>query len=384
MIVSLLDGTNQVTNIDLGLAERATDSGWQPLHQRFGKLVGAIGLSPDDGKLHLYDIKQDKTAEELTIPSSPCTDDAKCGTESRLVWAEPLGGDDYLAFWVVNIAPEPGIEQVIYSAKVTAKRAGMTGGMGNAFEIAHPEAYPAGEIDIACIKAAGLCGLDIGKCWDRIAASYPLVRSGPIQKFLDAVATGDCIAIKTLYDPDELLLGCTNGQCVGNSIATNCSIGFVEDCDLHGTQCMTLPGGFKGCGTSGIAVSCNTCSGTTAIRCINGGVIEEDCAVEYGLDCVSGMCTDTSTPRCENNIAYGGGGVGNRMDCSLENLTCAMRNGAYGCLPPKDQAPGCYFDSQCVGSILGFCLPGSGIKWVDCKAIGFSSCVQLNDRAMCQ
>lgn len=162
----------------------------------------------------------------------------------------------------------------------------------------------------------------------------------------------DCIVLDSCSEPDPIdggnyAVGCDGDNfyyCAGG-------VGFGQDCQEAGAECVITDDGRAGCYYS--VTSCTTDS----VSCANGDVVQ-----------------------CSGGARY-------EFKCSRVGLECAIdqENGlSYSyCL-----APGCTVDDwlgceeRCSGSKLTFCYGGAPVT-VDCKDYGFDTCKTIEPYAIC-
>ncbi|MCC6624785.1 MAG: hypothetical protein IT385_26280 [Deltaproteobacteria bacterium] len=372
-----------------------------PVHPRFGTW---LELRTTDGALRYVDVLADGTAVELALPDEgPCEN----ACPHSLRWLEPLGDDEYMAFWVV-VDESAATHELVVSQRIraTTRPVGDEGPVdpGESPVPKYPSAVPAGPLEAACHA--------VYACWPRTRwdtclgywQSFP-ADAPAVQRFIGAVGSG-CEAIRQAWGAPATIGGdCNQGRCVGDVLLTKCTQGGLGgqvmdavDCGVLGTTCSTegMAAGTGACvdgSVAGSALECNTCTPAGgAVHCWAPGgnqfPIVEDCASQglgcagrFGqIWCVPETCTEESEPmRCEGDVvrACDGAGFVSEMDCGLYGVPCqTMPSGLdVGCdhtMVERDclvHALG----ATCAGDHLVFCA-GDDVKWIDCLALGMSGC----------
>ncbi len=238
----------------------------------------------------------------------------------------------------------------------------------------------------ACVSLTGCLGADgLNDCFTDILTSF-----APATVRCLAAARSDCAAVSTCLGATITAApACTPGtRCDGNNLVecvdgvqATTACGNVE---TTGPSCVTSTTGRGACGVTTCTTDSQTCNGSVLEVCqASQGILKErDCA-DFGLDCISGVCTSPggggactqTTVHCNGTaIEDCTNGVTALLDCPsrVPGSTCyANATDAYcgfgdECFPTKGA-------ETCNGTSITFCANGITTT-LDCTSFGFTRC----------
>lgn len=373
--VDIGPGTPLFTPDDAGF-DQARPSATPPMHRRWGDLVALReDLAEERTQVTLYRVAGTGFAA-TTLPTRPCPDGASCGfraldpvnvssfAPSLLVWALPMGDDDYLLFYVLDQRPDmQHVRNAIYVAREHLDR-GPGGSSGIERSCARAQTCTTDGIDaVSCARrwarveytAAEVAAFESAATCDALYAADPTLRTG-----------SPCAEDGESCDGD-VALSCLGGR-----------LGRVLDCGHVGGSCAIGGDGLAGCVQAECPAMAGSCDGSgRALACGSVGI--QDCAGS-GLECVVGAagpacvapdtdCTGISAgdPTCSGTISSRCQASGSLafLDCARVGLGCEASlnecEGGGAC----DEAS--YF-ARCEGTHLRYCLFGS-VRDVDCGTL---------------
>jgi hypothetical protein len=290
----------------------------------------------------------------------------------RLLWTEPVG-DRYLAFYMLNEAPENEPERISIYAGFERWDTGP--------------AVPGGRIERACALASTCLlpksNFDIGSC----VQTWMRASSAARDAFTRATT---CDAIAQLVPGTNVACPSDGLVCVGDAVVS-CSGGtgtVMESCAAKGGQCASQSGTTR-CTYPGVdcasSVTAKCDAMDRAVNCTDG---VQDCPAS-GMTCANGTCVGND-PACAtagvSTVCAGTRSVSCQpdgtsrtiLDCGTlgSGFTCDATNvcvGARDC--PSNGAP------RCDGSRLRYCLFESA-REVDCADFG-ARCDSFSGAARC-
>lgn len=334
------------------------------------------GLSPigDDSGGKLVRINRDATVDEVVLPLSPCVaPGTTCmdpknaqtfhGEVGDLLWAHPLGDDEYLLFYVHDLAP--GINQykplfTVSKERATYRRVAPREKPTGLGPSGAPNAKPASPIELLCLKQAACQGVNLNlfDCVGRYLTQHELIHTAYEPTMAQALAA-DCSSL--------LLRGNGGLDCAlrgGTPVERDGGAGNIYvDCDFG------VPSPPTACGTcvGNIARDCSGLGGMSqwAVNCAAAGATCSGGRCVSATACtVAGACVDDRGERC--------GAAGRAsVRCDLLSLQCDPASMGVAFRP-------CTFTGMlngapyCAGTYLLWEL--SGEKWADCAELGFSGC----------
>lgn len=343
--------------------------------------AGLVPLKDAAGAERFARINADGSADDVLLPLSPCTGGAaSCwdpqnsftfhGGIGDLHWAEPLGNDEYLMFYVHDVAP--GINQykpvfTVSKEKATYQRLTPLEKPASTGPAGYPDAKPAGLLEQWCLKrqACTAASFDFYNC---VGATY--LRLAPMQHpGLDAalaeVAAADC---------SNLL--------VQNPQAFACrAAGKTPVMKDNGQGQLFLECQYPAETTT---AACDSCVGQFAVSCSGSPATRavSDCAAQ-AKTCQAGACV-TPTPCQGDGLMHCAGNVGtvclsggeHRTRCDLLNMDCnaiAAVPAWSPCVGKGNWTPSQTNDPlRCDGDYLLWHLNGQ--KYANCVELGFSAC----------
>jgi hypothetical protein len=199
---------------------------------------GMVAVQKDDGTAQLVRVNRDGTVDAVNLPGSPCNagqyscfdpknSDIGRGDYGDLLWAEPLGNDEYLAVYIHDFAP--GINQVKQTLTTSIEKATYTP-LENAAPVedgpaGYPKSTKGGKLAAYCARKAA-CTAGVTNDWMYSCAGN-LMRSAAVG--LESAVTAGAAAPCT--DPiftqqgyfDCLLTGGT--PAVDNNLQLTCTGG---------------------------------------------------------------------------------------------------------------------------------------------------------------
>jgi hypothetical protein len=242
---------------------------------------GMVAVKKDDNTAQLVRVNRDGTVDAVNLPGSPCNAgqyscfdpfnaDIGRGDYGDLLWAEPLGNDEYLAVYVHDFAP--GINQVKQTLTTSIEKATYTR-LENVAPVADgpagfPKATKGGALAAYCARKAA-CTAPASSEWmyqcagtlmssnaagldAALAAAAAAPCTDPIftqQGYFDCMLTGGTPAVDA-----NLQLTCTGGApptpvaCTGATGAVTCDgdkaqtcingVASPTRCDLLGMACL--------------------------------------------------------------------------------------------------------------------------------------------------
>lgn len=313
--VTVDPSTKKAVIVDFGPGALHVAS-WYSAHDRFGGLVRV-----DDGAtLHFYDVTA-TGLDELIFPHTPCNSDDKCGSAHDVAWVQPLGNDDYLVFYDVNVHAGPdGAHWQLYQAQVHAHRqapsfAPLT--QSSPFP-AYPTASPATELERACWRGVG-CGLTYGF-------------AGTSTPYTGMVAT--CAA---------QYWGWSHGDDATTDPKYDAFVQAASCSEIQQAWTSAPPAGAPPAGT--YTKTCSTPNGQTC---------EGDLAIVCGAD----------------------GKVSEELVCARQNVGCDPTYGT--CYKKHDVACDSTTVQGCAGPYMLFCNSFGQLRYVDCTEAGFAGCTQVS------
>lgn len=344
--------------------------------------AGLVPITDDAGGSRLARINADGSADDVLLPLSPCTGDApSCwdpansltyhGDIGDLHWAEPLGDDEYLMFYVHDVAP--GINQykpvfTVSREKASARRLVPLEKPTSTGPNGYPDAKPLGPLELLCVKrlACTPASFDFYNC---VGGTY--LQQGPMQNpALDAalaeVAAADCSSLL-----------------VQNPQAFACrASGLTPVMVDNGQGQLFLECRFPAETTTAACDSCVeqlavTCSGSPATRQVT------NCAAQ-GKACQAGACV--APPACQGDgrlqcVGDVGtacvSGAERRVRCDLLNMACDAVTPVPAwspCIGKGNWTPSQTNDPlRCDGDYLMWHINGQ--KYANCVELGFSACM---------
>lgn len=317
--------------VDTGLLRTDEASSRRKRYPGVVPIVDADGSNP-----RLIGVRKDQTLERMFLPPSPCTGSrATCfdpdsaapnpASYGDMLWAEPIGNDDYLVVYVHDIAPGINQYKAIYTASIehatfapyTPPASHVDAGIdsGSPFS-ALPTANEGGLLGRYCARVIGCQQGAYGRWIYDCIGKY---MSKPSARLLPALLEADATT------------GCTDK--VKDYTWLDCKLD--QYCSHDGGVIVPDPPD-------------DTCSGTTELAC-DGGTTSQ---------CNAGHLTVSR--------------------CDLAGLTCdvsvPIRPGVpLGCVNPVDSSDSKGYDEPvCDGDYAIWYLAGP--KYVNCKELGLSTC----------
>lgn len=342
--------------------------------------AGLVPLRDAAGTSRLVRINADDTADEVLLPLSPCTGDAQTcfdpksaevfhGEVGDVQWVEPLGDDQYLVFFVHDLAP--GINQ--YKALFTVSKETATyrrvtplerpTGVGPA---GYPNAKPAGPIELVCLKQLACGGAPAGlqDCAGLYYRHFLMTQTN-LDGAVAEAAAADCSSL-LLSRPGAFACRARGGTPVLRDDGQGQSL---LECDF---------------GASVAGAACGTCVGDVAVACAsNPSRVEPiDCSAG-GATCQAGRCVPATACvggalyQCREGVGVICSAQGElRARCDLLNLGCdvaAQVPGWNPCVGTGIWRPTTTASSpRCEGEYLLWELNSE--KWANCVELGFSGC----------
>jgi hypothetical protein len=336
------------------------------------------GLMPigDDSGGKLVRINRDATVDEVVLPLSPCVEPGKScmdpknaqtfhGEVGDLEWAHPLGDDEYLLFYVHDVAP--GINQykpvfTVSKERATYRRVTPREKPAALGPPGAPNAKPATSLELLCLKQAACQGVNqnLFDCVGRYLTQHELIHTAYETTMAQALSA-DCSSL--------LLRGSGGLDCAlrgGSPVERDGGAGSLYvDCDF---------------GVPSLPTACGTCVGNIARDCSGLGGVSQwpvNCAAA-GATCSGGRCVSPSACSGDGTSTCSGdrgercwSGARASVRCDLLSLQCNPASMAVAFRP-------CTFTGMlntapyCAGAYLLWDL--SGEKWADCAQLGFSGC----------
>lgn len=332
------------------------------------------GLVPITGK-RLVRVNSDKTVDEAVFPTSPCEGErATCfdsnnsstwhGEVGDVLWAEPLGDDEYLVFYAHDRVF--GIDS--YQPTFTASKEKFTWRRVDAIEPpsvlgppGYPDAQEAGLLEKYCLLELS-CGAPSFDFYACLGNSRTTSLQPGFDAAMNEVAGATCTSpiLDDAYFDCKVRGGSYFPPDGGNDPFGICDFGV----NLTGAQC--------GSCTGDVLLTCpGFPSPAKAVNCAAGGTT-----------CASGGCRP-ATPCTEGSSACVGDvgvtcfqGQESRVRCDLLNMSCDRGQpvpawspciGKGNWQPSQTNQP-----LRCEGQWVMWHINGD--KWADCTALGFSGC----------
>lgn len=316
-------------------------------------------------------------AEEVNVPPWPC--DGPCAhfdpvhdvAYGSLVWLEPLAGDEWLAFWIVDAAGDGKHQERLYAERVRATRSPLRLGGTGAAPIDEPKvpipAHPGAAAPTGLLRACALvqqCGVgDLNNCLTSYATNA-VVGHGSRDRaraLLIAAAEGGCASLKSFWPKADCL-------------ASHCEAeGFT--CEAYG--CSGLPKiDPTFCDGRKVAYYC---AGTKRVGCDSAGgeTVLEDCA-DHDEVCSPGPPVACVLPGCSKTLSCEGDlSVSCQVHTHCEDF--AQRcDGEHSCVTRADIPTDalCHWGTSqpfCAGVHWVFCM-GNRLHYLDCVKEGFARC----------
>jgi hypothetical protein len=261
-----------------------------------------------------------------------------------------------------------------------------------------PDAKPAGALEQQCARAAACRAFSgLREC----QAYWSTVRHGPggadllYAAFL-AVPPTSCDFGAAFADRRQAADGgavpCVPG-CDGEWATFGCapwgSANLLPrmNCAAVGAQCLVDAAGRGTCGVRAMAAGeCDTCQGSLAVACLDQPVpsvldcaaLGGTCTVELGhATCAWGSCSAGGRYECQGDVSVACGAaparaVSEAWDCGRLTQPCTA---GVRCVTT---APSCAIGDglRCDDGLLAWCDGSSAVRFLDCRALGFSGCVQ--------
>lgn len=329
----------------------------------------------------LVRINRDATVDDVLLPLSPCTGTSSTcmdpknaqtfhGEVGDLLWAHPLGDDDYLLFYVHDLAP--GINQykpifTMSKEKATYRRVEPRAKPTGLGPPGYPNALPAGPIEELCIKLSSCQPLptNLYDCMGRYTTQHELVHTA-YEATMASVAGADCSNL-LLRGSGALDCALRGGTPVERDGGTN----LYVDCDY---------------GVPVAPTTCGVCDGHVVKDCSGlggGGMLPVRCSASPGASCQQGRCV-AATPCTGDGLTTCEGTQGVRcwmgmkanVRCDLLNMDCepsSMATALRPCKPRGSSGVTATGAPRCEGAYLVWDL--SGQKYADCTALGFGGCM---------
>jgi len=307
------------------------------------RYAGLVVLGDPAGRgSTLVRVKRDGTVDEVLLPRGPCSEDPtrSCfdpanpgishGEYGDALWIEPLGGDEFLVFWLHDRAP--GINQYQGVLTVSRERATYRPRTGlMPFEAfgppGHPNATRAGVIEEICVRRQTCTPAreDFHMCVNRLLQEN--ATTPRLQAALDAASAARCS--DPIYTEPGWL-----------------------DCLLRGGMPSNPDNG-----QGQRFFQCDPGPAITPTPCPAGRGLNPICVGDVGERCLAGNYTRT---RCDLM----------NMACDASSQTVAWRPCVARQLGPPVVSPD---QLRCDGRYLLWDI--NGTHWADCRALGFSQCV---------
>lgn len=365
--------------IALGPGEPEQTAGLS-LRERMGGFAQLSRRGRQGTRSTLVRMLADGTVEEVDVPpypcSGPCGDPLGEGSYGALHWLEPLGGEDFLAVWVVDRDARPTFRhEAVYAGLVRATYAPArldaegpdagvrdAGGEPSPFP-AYPDARRSSDLVRAC-QAVELCGLG---AFDRCLTTYGTntfvapARGEHRRDALIAALAGGCEGLRAALPPP----GCDDRCLTAGGICTEaggCDLGAPVDRGLCAGRAV---GSY--CAPDARVVGCNSAGAATVIANCPGAELSCVDATTNPMApmarCALLECSET--PVCEGSLA---------TSCTaLEHCEDRAQRCSEGrCV--SEGAAGCVWGSTppvCEGDYALHCL-GNHFHYQRCSDLGFA------------
>jgi hypothetical protein len=315
---------------------------------------------------------------EVNVPPWPC--DGPCAhfdtfyqqSYGSLVWLEPLGDGEWLAFWIIDLEGEGTHQEQLLVERVreTISPLRLDGPVADAGVdpgVSPIPAYPGAAAPTGLIKACALvqqCGLgELNSCITSYGSNM-IVGHGSRDRaraLLIAAAAGGCASLRDFWPKAD----CLASNCEANGF--DCTQGFCSGF-------AAIDAGF----CDGRAVSWY-CDGNRRVACDSAGgeTLAADCDV-LGEVCTGGPAATCVLPGCSTTPICDGelfSSCQAHMHCADRGQRCDPQ---YGCVAradiPTDARCRWGVDQPfCAGEYWMFCM-GDQLYYLSCPEAGFSAC----------
>lgn len=376
----------------LGAGEYFSDDGLHPTW------AGLVHLNSG----RLIDLSDPANPQEVLLPATPCADGESCGTASRLVRTVSLGSDDYLDFyWVDTFQGGTGTHPMLYATRDRAQRRAVTGAAPRPVVDgpipAYPAAQPVTPLDRQCMaleRCLAAPGGGSSLLWRDCLPKWLIMKHGSpeVAKFLAASPT-DCTALKAAAAVLNPLRAAGKSGCDGDILQAGVAPSI--DCTRYGSRCVVPEGDLVPvCSDGSSTIAENTCTEKgSAVEKISGALVAHVCSRYPGYSCQ--IATSTAAPRpacglwdcsppshCEGDVAVTCGSPGSKSDCSLQGLTCLVKDGNPMC---GTTAPKTSLDADvCLDDYLVYVGIGDVARYIDCTEIGGHCDPSFPQRQVCR
>lgn len=363
------------TPLDLGPGARFTAEGFNG-RSKWRDLVLVGRANPAGAATTLVRLAEGGPVE-VNLPPWPC--DVRCANSDpfyetaygAVVWLEPLGGGEWLAFWIIDGAGEKTHEERLYVERVRETTSPVRLDGPDAGPIpgvspipAYPGAAPATGVLEACALVQA-CGLgDLNQCLVRYATNTYVghgSRDRARQALLSA-ATGGCPSLQAFLPTGS----CATSTCEANGWTCSQTQGCVGDITIDPSFCDGRAVDFYCDGTRRVA--CDSAGGETVLGDCAG--LDEICAADTQTGCALPGCSQT--PSCDGEL-YSSCQM--HSHCGDFAQACAPE---FGCVEKPDIPldARCHWGTDqpfCAGDFWVFCM-GNRLHYLDCVDAGFSTC----------
>lgn len=356
---------------------------------RLGGLAAISRPSRTGAASTLVRLLSPTSAEEIDLPPFPCENNA-CGDEKTrsdygaLAWLEPLGGDEYLAFWIIDTEGPGRRHEALFAERLTVKRSPIRTEV-EGFEPeedetspipAYPGARPAKELIGACARLE-LCGLGaFDQCVSRYGTNgyhLPASREEARARLIDASLQG-CEALRAELPP----AGCADSCLASGGLCTaggGCDLGEAEpDSSCSGRRVGTY------C-SNGRVIACNSVGGATVkSHCTRSGLVcvDKETSGEPRAVCEPEQLVSAS---CDGDIARNRASYAHCEDFAQTCIgagKCEYRSNI-----PSDSK--CHWGTArplCAGEYALHCI-GDWLHYTSCTELGFAGCAETGAGATC-
>ncbi|MCY1076017.1 hypothetical protein [Archangium lansingense] len=343
------------------------------------RYAGFVVLGDATGGSTLVRLRRDGGVDDVLLPRSPCAQNPEqsCfdpknpgiwhGEYGDALWIEPLGGDEFLVFWLHDLAP--GLNQYKGLITTSRERAAYRPRDGLVpYESLGPPGYPkatrAGAVEELCAKRLTCTPIreDFYQCVNRF-----IVHDGSKPNIEAALAAARSATCDDPVYTEPKWLDCLSR---GGTPSRPDGGPLLFQCDFR----VSLAGAACGTCISDVAVACTgSSSSVVPLDCASGGFTCQAGTCKKPGSCGSAgstlVCNGDRAERCWNNSLES-------LRCDLLNMACdtnARPNAWNPCVSKQGEPFSTVWTPlRCEGRYLLWDL--NGTHWADCRALGFSGC----------